>query len=119
MTCQQTETGFKCEKSKVVTISSPTDPTNPLVTHNWTVDGSQASTLPQFVQTFPNAGAHTVVHTGQNDCGSSCSQVAQLEIVDVITPPTPATAAPKGVSPLVVVAVIALGFLGIVMMKKK
>jgi len=118
MTCQQTETGFKCEKGKVVTISSPNDPTNPLIAHNWTVDGSQASTLPQFVQTFPNMGEHTVVHTGQNACGSSCSQTAQLEIVNVIVPPAKA-AAPPGISPLAVVVVVALGFLGIVMMKKK
>lgn len=118
MTCQETQTGFNCEKGKEITISSPNDPTNPLTVHNWTVDGSQISTQPKFTQTFPNTGSHQIVHTGQNACGSSCSQATQLEVVDVVTPPTPATAAPAGVSPLVIAAVVALGFLGIVMMKK-
>jgi len=121
MTCQPVVGGYKCEKDKIITISSPLDPSNPLTEHIWTIDGTQESTAASFQKTYAAPGYHTVVHSGKNVCLAECSQSAQLEITDVITPPPPsaAAAAPKGVSPLVVAAVVALGFLGIVMMKKK
>lgn len=120
MACQAVTTGFKCSKG-TITLTSPNDPTNPLVSHNWTIDGTQESTAVSFQKTYAAPGFHTVVHSGANACAGTCSQSTQLEITDVITPPPPsgAAAAPAGVSPLVVAAVVALGFLGIVMMKKK
>lgn len=119
MTCQAVANGFKCEKG-TITLTSPNDPSNPLITHNWTIDGTQESTLAQFQKTYAAPGSHTVVHSGANACAGTCSQSAQLEIVDVITPPPSGAEKAPGASPLIiVVAVVALGFLGIVMMKKK
>ncbi len=120
MTCQQVASGYKCDKNQLITFSSPYDVKNPLVTHTWTIDGVQESTASRFQKTYAAPGFHTVVHSGTNACAGTCSQSVQLEIVDVITPPpSGVTAAPVGVSPLVVAAVVVLGILGIVMMKKK
>jgi len=119
MACQAVVNGFRCEKGKI-TFISPNVPSNPLVTHNWTIDGVQESTAEQFEKIYAAPGSHTVVHSGSNACAGTCSQSAQLEITDVITPPPGAGAAgAAGVSPLVVIAVVVLGFLGIVMLKKK
>jgi len=120
MTCQPTISGYKCEKDKIITISSPPDASNPLTSHLWKIDGVQESTAASFQKTYAVPGFHTVVHSGSNACAGTCSQSAQLEIADVITPPPPSAAPPpKGVSPLVVGAVIVLGILGIAMVKKK
>jgi len=116
MACQAVTNGYRCEKNKEITISSPIDPSNPLVSHVWTIDGIEESTDAQFNKTYASPGTHTVVLTGSNACSSDCSKTVQLEIAE---PPPTGAAAPKGISPLAVVAVVALGFLGIVMMKKK
>jgi len=119
MTCQPTISGYKCEKDKLITISSPLDPYNPLTEHLWTIDGAQESTAASFQKTYAAPGFHTVVHSGKNACLGECSQSAQLEIADVIIPPpTTTAAAPPSAAPMIIGAVIALAFLGIVMMKK-
>jgi hypothetical protein len=121
MACQQIPGGFKCEKAVPVTFNSPFDPGNPLVTHTWLVDGSQVSTANQFQQTYPVTGLHTVEHRGINSCGANCTQTSQMEIVDVLQPPTPsgAAAAPAG-APVAIIAVVAvLAVVGIAVMRKK
>jgi len=118
MTCQATATGYKCEKDKKITISSPLVPDNPLTEHIWTIDGVSESAAVSFQKTYAAPGFHTVVHSGKNACLGDCSQSVQLEIADVITPPTTTTAAPPSAAPMIIGAVIALAFLGIVMMKK-
>ena len=120
MACQAVTNGFKCEKGKIITLTSPNDPSNPLTSHNWKIDGVQESTAAQFQKTYTVPGTHTVVHSGSNACAGTCSKSTQLDIVDVITPPATTAAAPSGVSPLIAVGVVVvLGFLGIVMFKKK
>jgi len=119
MACQSTISGYKCEKDKVITISSPLVPSNPLTEHIWTIDGVSESTAASFQKTYAAPGFHTVVHSGKNACLGECApQSVQLEIADVITPPTTTTAAPPSAAPMIIGAVIALAFLGIVMMKK-
>ena len=119
MTCQPTISGYKCEKDKVITISSPLDPYNPLTEHIWTIDGVQESTTEaSFQKTYAAPGFHTVVHSGKNACLGECSQSVQLEIADVIIPPTTTTAAPPSAAPMIIGAVIVIAFLGIIMMKK-
>ena len=119
MACQSTISGYKCEKDKIITISSPLVPSNPLTEHIWTIDGVSESTAASFQKTYAAPGFHTVVHSGKNDCLGECSQSAQLEIADVITPPsTTTTAAPTSAAPMIIGAVIVIAFLGIVMMKK-
>jgi len=119
MACQSVTNGYKCGKG-VITFTSPTVPTNPLTSHVWTVDGIEESTASQFNKTYAVPGTHTVSHTGANACGAGCSSNLILEIVDVVDPePTPTASAPKGVSPLAIAAVVTLGVLGIVMLKKK
>ncbi len=119
MACQAVVNGYKCEKDKSITISSPYDFTNPLTSHVWTIDGVQESTAASFPKTYAAAGSHTVVHTGSNACAGTCLQSTNLEIVDVLPPPPAPAAPPGGASPLfVIAAVVVLGFLGIVMLKK-
>lgn len=119
MACQAVTNGFKCSKG-TITLTSPNDPTNPLVSHNWTIDGAQESTAVSFQKTYAVPGFHTVVHSGSNACAGTCSKSVQLEIMDDTTPPvTTSAVAPKGVSPLAIIAVVALGFLSIVMLRKK
>jgi hypothetical protein len=121
MTCQQVATGFKCEKDKPITISSPDDANNPLTSHQWIIDGAVESTAPQFQKTYPNGGVHTVIHSGSNPCGGTCTQTATLEIVNTIIPTTPpesTTASPSKV-PILIVSVLTLGLLGIMISKRK
>ena len=118
MACQSTISGYKCEKDKVITISSPLVPSNPLTEHIWTINGVSESTAASFQKTYAAPGFHTVVHSGKNACLGECSQSVQLEIADVIIPPTTTTAAPPSAAPMIIGAVIALAFLGIIMMKK-
>ncbi len=117
MACQAVTNGFKCGKG-TVTIGA-TDPN--ITIHSWMVDGNNEGTAAQFQKTYNTAGIHSIIHGGINSCGGVCAQTTQLEIVDVSPPPpAQASSAPKGVSPLVVGAVVvALGILGIVMLKKK
>jgi len=114
MSCQAVTNGFKCGKG-TVTLSA-VDPS--IVQHAWVIDGNPYITA-QVQKTYNEPGMHSIVYGGTNSCGGVCAKTTQLEIVDVSPPPTPSGAAPKGVSPLVIGAVVALGFLGIVMLKKK
>jgi hypothetical protein len=119
MACQPTVNGFKCEKGQVITLTSPNDPSNPLTSHTWTIDGVQVSNQAQFTEVYPVAGSHTVTHAGTNACGSGCSQNTQLDIVDSITPPAPAAAAPTSSLPLIAGALFVAGMFGLVLMSKK
>ena len=118
MACQAVANGYKCAKGEL-TISAPVDRTNPLTLHVWTVDGIEESTAAQFNKTYAVAGTHTVVLSGSNACSGTCSKSISLEIVDVLPPPTSEASTPKGISPLAIIAVVTLGLLGIVMVKKK
>ncbi len=115
MSCQAVTNGFKCGKGTVT--FSAVDPS--IVQHAWVIDGNPYSTA-QVQKTYNEPGMHSIVFGGTNSCGGVCAQTNQLEIVDVSPPPPQgATSAPKGVSPLVIGAVLTLGILGIVMLKKK
>ncbi len=114
MACQSVTNGFKCGKG-TVTIAA-TD--NTITTHSWIVDGGEPITTAQFEKTYNTAGMHNIIHGGINSCGGVCSQAIQLEIVDVPLQPQQSSA-PKGINPLVIAGVVVLGFLGIVMLKKK
>lgn len=114
MSCQPTVTGYKCEKGKELTISSPLDASNPLTSHVWTVDGIEESTSSSFKKTYPGIGTHTVKHAGKNTCLSGCTETIDLEIVEPPKPP-----AQSSIVPLAIGVVMVFGFLGIVMLKKQ
>lgn len=118
MACQEVVNGFRCEKGKSITFTSPYDPGNPLVTHNWTIDGVQESIAAQFEKTYPNLGLHTLVHSGTNACAGGCTQTAQLDIIDVITPPSTTSAPQQSSAALIIAALIAAGLLGVIISKK-
>ena len=118
MTCQAIANGFQCEKDKSITFTSPYDSSNPLTTHNWTIDSIPVSTAVQFAQIYPVTGSHTIVHTGTNGCGAGCTETVALQIVDVIQPPTtPAPAATSSALPIIG-SLFFLGLIGVVMTRK-
>lgn len=117
MACQQVSGGWKCDQNSI-NFNAPYDPTNPITSHMWKIDGAVVSTQPNFTQAVP-VGIHSVEHSGYNACNALCIQSAQLEVVETL-PPTTSQAASQSSSvfPLVF-ALLAFGTLGIVMTAKK
>lgn len=95
---------------------TPSDPA--LTSHVWKVDGVQESTAQIFKKTFTSLGVYTVAHEGLNSCGSCVPVSTTVEVVETITPPTGAAAAPSSIAPIVV-GVVIVGILGIIMMAGK
>ena len=120
MTCIPVVGGYKCEQDKIITFVSPSDPVNPLISHQWNINGVLESTAASFQKTYTSTGLHTVSHSGDNACGGTCLQTAQLEIAaEIITPPATTAAATPSAMPMILGGVIAIAFLGMMISKKK
>ena len=86
-----------------------------LTSYIWKVNGVQESTAQIFKKTFTSLGVHTVSLEGSNSCGNCTPISTMVEIVESITPPTGAAAAPSSITPIVV-GIVVVGILGIIMM---
>ena len=95
---------------------TPSDPA--LTSFVWKVNGVQESTAQIFKKTFTSLGVHTVSLEGLNFCGNCTPISTTVEVVETITPPTGAAAAPPSIAPIVV-GVVVVGILGIIMMAGK
>ncbi len=95
---------------------TPSDPA--LTSFIWKVNGVQESTAQIFKKTFTSLGVHTVTLEGLNFCGNCTPVSTTIEVVETVTPPTGAAAAPSSIT-RIVVGVIVVGIFGIIMMAGK